>query len=100
MTSEDPAPLLPRRRAGAGRRVAPKSSGAGDARDRPAPAKAGPLARLRLAGRPAGDGEVAMAREFHDAAFKRWFDHARMVEDLLRGFAPADVVATMRRARK
>ena len=41
-----------------------------------------------------------MAREFHDAAFKRWFDHARMVEDLLRGFAPADVVATMRRARR
>ena len=34
-------------------------------------------------------------REFHDAAFKRWFDHARMVEDLLRGFAPADVVAAL-----
>ena len=28
-------------------------------------------------------------REFDDAAFKRWFDHKRMVEDLLRGFAPA-----------
>ena len=34
-------------------------------------------------------------REFHDAAFKRWFDHARMVEDLLRGFAPAEVVAAL-----
>ena len=34
-------------------------------------------------------------REFHDAAFKRWFDHARMVEDLLRGFAPTDVVAAL-----
>ena len=34
-------------------------------------------------------------REFHDAAFKRWFDHARMVEDLLRGFAPADVVSAL-----
>lgn len=34
-------------------------------------------------------------REFHDAAFKRWFDHARTVEDLLRGFAPADVVKAL-----
>ena len=34
-------------------------------------------------------------REFHDAAFKRWFDHARMVEDLLRGFAPAEVVEAL-----
>ena len=34
-------------------------------------------------------------REFHDAAFKRWFDHARMVEDLLRGFAPTDVVSAL-----
>ena len=31
-------------------------------------------------------------REFHDSAFKRWFDHKRMVEDLLRGFAPAAAV--------
>ena len=31
-------------------------------------------------------------REFHDSAFKRWFDHRRMVEDLLRGFAPATAV--------
>ena len=38
---------------------------------------------------------MAAAREFHDAAFKRWFDHARMVEDLLRGFAPTDVVAAL-----
>ena len=38
---------------------------------------------------------MAAAREFHDAAFKRWFDHARMVEDLLRGFAPADVVKAL-----
>ena len=38
---------------------------------------------------------MAAAREFHDAAFKRWFDHARMVEDLLRGFAPTDVVKAL-----
>ena len=31
-------------------------------------------------------------REFHDSAFKRWFDRKRMVEDLLRGFAPAAAV--------
>ena len=36
-----------------------------------------------------------MAREFNDAAFKRWFDHKRMVEDLLRGFAPAAVARTL-----
>ena len=36
-----------------------------------------------------------MAREFDDAAFKRWFDHKRMVEDLLRGFAPATVARTL-----
>ena len=30
-------------------------------------------------------------REFHDLAFRRWFDHRRMVEDLLRGFAPPGV---------
>ncbi len=36
-----------------------------------------------------------MAREFDDAAFKRWFDHKRMVEDLLRGFAPAAVARTL-----
>ena len=35
------------------------------------------------------------AREFHDAAFKRWFDHKRMVEDLLRGFAPPAVVEAL-----
>ena len=38
---------------------------------------------------------MAAAREFHDAAFKRWFDHARMMEDLLRGFAPTDVVKAL-----
>ena len=38
---------------------------------------------------------MAATREFHDAAFKRWFDHARMVEDLLRGFAPTDVVKAL-----
>ena len=36
-----------------------------------------------------------MAREFDDAAFKRWFDHKRMIEDLLRGFAPATVARTL-----
>ena len=38
---------------------------------------------------------MAPAREFHDAAFKRWFDHKRMVEDLLRGFAPPAVVEAL-----
>ena len=32
-----------------------------------------------------------MAREFDDAAFERRFARERMVEDLLRGFAPATV---------
>ena len=40
-------------------------------------------------------GEAGMAREFDEAAFKRWFDHKRMVEDLLRGFAPATVARTL-----
>ena len=30
--------------------------------------------------------------DLHDASCKRWFDHPRMVEDLLRGFVPEDVV--------
>ena len=34
-------------------------------------------------------------RELHDLAFKRWFDHRRMVEDLLRGFAPPGVAARL-----
>lgn len=34
-------------------------------------------------------------REFDDSAFKRWFDHKRMVEDLLRGFAPAAAVEAL-----
>ena len=34
-------------------------------------------------------------RELHDLAFKRWFDHKRMVEDLLRGFAPPGVAARL-----
>ena len=34
---------------------------------------------------------MAAMREFHDLAFRRWFDHRRMVEDLLRGFAPPGV---------
>ena len=34
-------------------------------------------------------------RDRHDAAFKRWFDHERMVEDLLRGFAPAELAAAL-----
>ena len=38
---------------------------------------------------------MAPAREFHDAAFERWFDHKRMVEDLLRGFAPPAVVEAL-----
>ena len=38
---------------------------------------------------------MARTREFDDAAFKRWFDHKRMVEDLLRGFAPATVARTL-----
>ena len=31
--------------------------------------------------------------EVHDASFKLWYDHPRMVEDLLRGFVPANLVA-------
>ena len=31
--------------------------------------------------------------EIHDASFKLWYDHPRMVEDLLRGFVPANLVA-------
>ena len=30
--------------------------------------------------------------EIHDASFKLWYDHPRMVEDLLRGFVPANLV--------
>ena len=32
-------------------------------------------------------------RDLHDSSFKLWFDHPRMVEDLLRGFLPADLAA-------
>lgn len=31
--------------------------------------------------------------EIHDASFKLWYDHPRMMEDLLRGFVPANFVA-------
>ncbi len=31
-------------------------------------------------------------RELHDASHKRWFEHPRMVRDLLHGFVPADTV--------
>ena len=31
--------------------------------------------------------------EIHDASFKLWYDHPRMVEDLLRGFVPDNLVA-------
>ncbi len=31
--------------------------------------------------------------EIHDASFKLWYDHPRMVEDLLRGFVPANLVS-------
>ena len=34
-------------------------------------------------------------RDRHDAAFKRWFDHKRMVEDLLRGFAPPELAGAL-----
>ena len=30
-------------------------------------------------------------RHLHDSSFKLWFDHPRMVRDLLRGFLPADL---------
>ena len=30
-------------------------------------------------------------RDLHDSSFKLWFDHPRMVQDLLRGFLPADL---------
>lgn len=32
-------------------------------------------------------------RDLHDSSFKLWFDHPRMVEDLLRGFLPVDLAA-------
>ena len=32
-------------------------------------------------------------RDLHDSSFKLWFDHPRMVRDLLRGFLPADLAA-------
>ena len=31
--------------------------------------------------------------DLHDSSFKLWFDHPRMVEDLLRGFLPEDLAA-------
>ena len=31
-------------------------------------------------------------RDFHDASSRLWYDHSRMIEDLLRGFVPADLV--------
>ena len=31
-------------------------------------------------------------RDFHDASSRLWYDHPRMIEDLLRGFVPADLV--------
>ncbi len=57
--------------------------------------------RRRAGGRRAGDPyRAGPARpmmgpmpEIHDASFKLWYDHPRMVEDLLRGFVPANLVA-------
>ena len=31
-------------------------------------------------------------RDFHDASSRLWYDHPRMIRDLLRGFVPADLV--------
>ena len=38
---------------------------------------------------------MAAMCELHDMAFKRWFACHRMVEDLLRGFAPPGVAARL-----
>ena len=35
---------------------------------------------------------MALMRDFHDASSRLWYDHSRMIEDLLRGFVPADLV--------
>ena len=35
---------------------------------------------------------MALMRDFHDASSRLWYDHSRMIQDLLRGFVPADLV--------
>ena len=46
----------------------------------------------RLPRRPCRRAMMAPMRDFHDASSRLWYDHPRMIEDLLRGFVPADLV--------
>ena len=36
---------------------------------------------------------MGLMQDYRDASFKLWYDHPRMVEDLLRGFVPATLMA-------